>query len=143
MARRKRNESPERQALREMMAGYLKDNPVKDGKDVNSIMREMMSVILEGTLDSELDDTLGYLKYDYKNKNTVNSRNGYSKKTMHTSYGDMDLDIPRDRNGEYEPQVIKKYQNTLSRYGRKNHFYVCQRYNNWRYREPFKRFIWH
>lgn len=114
MARRKRNESPERQALREMMAGYLKDNPVRDGKDVNSIMREMMSVILEGTLDGELDDTLGYSKYDYKNKDTVNSRNGYSKKTMHTSYGDMDLDIPRDRNGEYEPQVIKKYQNTLT-----------------------------
>ena len=65
MARRKRNESPERQALREMMAGYLKDNPVKDGKDVNSIMREMMSVILEGTLDGELDDTLGHSKYDY------------------------------------------------------------------------------
>ena len=114
MARRKRNESPERQALREMMAGYLKDNPVKDGKDVNSIMREMMSVILEGTLDGELDDTLGYSKYDYKNKDTGNSRNGYSRKTMHTSYGDMDLDIPRDRNGEYEPQVIKKYQKTLT-----------------------------
>ena len=48
MARRKRNESSERQALREMMAGYLKDNPVKGGKDVNSIMREKMSVILEG-----------------------------------------------------------------------------------------------
>ena len=82
-------------------------------------------------VDGELDDTLGYSKYDYKNKDTVNSRNGYSKKTMHTSYGDMDLDIPRDRNGEYEPQVIKKYQNTsYSRYGRKNHFYVCQRYDN-------------
>lgn len=115
MARRKRNESPERQALREMMAGYLKDNPVKDGKDVNSIMREMMSVILEGALDGELDDELGYSKYDYKNKDTNNSRNGYSKKTMHTSYGDMDLDIPRDRNGEYEPQVIKKYQNTITK----------------------------
>ena len=114
MARRKRNESPERQALREMMAGYLKDNQVKDGKDVNSIMREMMSVILEGALDGELDDELGYSKYDYKNKDINNSRNGYSKKTMHTSYGDMDLDIPRDRNGEYEPQVIKKYQNTIT-----------------------------
>lgn len=114
MARRKRNESPERQALREMMAGYLKDNPVKDGKDVNSIMREMMSVILEGALDGELDDKLGYSKYDYKNKDINNSRNGYSKKTMHTSYGDMDLDIPRDRNGEYEPHVIRKYQNTLT-----------------------------
>jgi transposase-like protein len=114
MARRKRNESPERQALREVMAGYLKENPVRDGKDVNAMMREMMSVILEGALDGELDDELGYSKYDYRNKDTDNSRNGYSKKTMHTSYGDMDLDIPRDRNGEYEPQVIKKYQNTIS-----------------------------
>lgn len=114
MAKRRRNESPERQALREMMEGYLKENPVKDGKDVNSIMREMMSVILEGTLDGELDDELGYSKYDYKNKDTSNSRNGYSKKTMHTNYGDMDINIPRDRNGEYEPKVIKKYQNTLT-----------------------------
>jgi transposase-like protein len=114
MARRKRNESPERQALREMMAEYLKENPVRDGNDVNAMMRDMMSVILEGALDGELDDELGYSKYDYRNKDTNNSRNGYSKKTMHTSYGDMDLEIPRDRNGEYEPQVVKKYQNTLT-----------------------------
>jgi transposase-like protein len=114
MARRKRNESPERQALREMITGYLKENPVRDGNDVNAMMREMMSVVLEGALDGELDDELGYSKYDYRNKDTNNSRNGYSKKTMHTSYGDMDLDIPRDRNSEYEPQVIKKYQNTLT-----------------------------
>ena len=114
MAKRKRNESPERQALREMMAGYLKDNPIRDGNDVNAMVREMMSVILEGALDGELDEELGYSKYDYRNKDTDNSRNGYSRKTMHTSYGDMELDIPRDRNGEYEPRVVKKYQNTLT-----------------------------
>lgn len=114
MAKRKRNESPERQALREMISGYLKENPVRDGKDVNAMMRDMMSVILEGALDGELEEELGYSKYDYRNKDTGNSRNGYSKKTMHTSYGDMDLHIPRDRNGEYEPLVIKKYQNTIT-----------------------------
>lgn len=114
MAKRKRNESPERQALREMMAEYLKDNPIRNGNDVNAVVREMMSVILEGALDGELDEELGYSKYDYRNKGTDNSRNGYSRKTMHTSYGDMELDIPRDRNGEYEPHVVKKYQNTLT-----------------------------
>ena len=114
MSRRKRNESLERQALREMMGEYLKDNPVKNGKDINSIMREMMSVILEEALDGELEEELGYSKYDYKNKNTKNSRNGYSQKTIHTSYGDMDLDIPRDRTGNFEPQVIKKYQNSIT-----------------------------
>ena len=112
--KRKRNESPEKQALRGMVAAYLKENPVKDVTDVNEIMREMISVILEGALDGELEDELGYSKYDYKNKDTKNSRNGYSNKTMHTSYGDMEINIPRDRNGEFEPQIIQKHQNTLT-----------------------------
>jgi putative transposase len=93
MARRK--DSPQKAAMREMM-------------------RDMMSVLLEGALDEELDEELGYSKYDYRNKETANSRNGHSSKTMHTSYGDMDVAIPRDRNGEYEPQLIKKYQNTVT-----------------------------
>lgn len=66
-----------------------KDSPQK------AALRDMMSVILEGTLDEELDEELGYTKYDYLNKKT-------------------ELDIPRDRKGEFEPQVIKKYQNTIT-----------------------------
>jgi len=114
MAKRRRDESPERQALREMVNGYLKENPVKNGADVNALMREMMSVILEGSLDGEMDEELGYSKYDFRNKETDNSRNGYSTKTLHTSYGDMELEVPRDRNGEFEPKVVRKYQNTLT-----------------------------
>ena len=112
----KRKESPQKAAMREMMHDYLKNNDIsiKDGTDVNSIMRDMMSVLLEGALDEELDEELGYSKYDYRNKETDNSRNGHSSKTMHTSYGDMEVAIPRDRNGEYEPQLIKKYQNTVT-----------------------------
>ena len=87
---------------------------VKDGTDVNSIMRDMMSIILEGALDQEMDEELGYSKYDYRNKETDNSRNGHSQKTMHTSYGDMEIDVPRDRKGEFEPQIVKKYQNTVT-----------------------------
>ena len=99
-----------------MMGNYLKENnvTVKDGTDVNSIMRDMMSIILEGALDQEMDEELGYSKYDYRNKETDNSRNGHSQKTMHTSYGDMEIDIPRDRKGEFEPQIVKKYQNTVT-----------------------------
>ena len=103
MARKK--DSPQKAALREMMGNYLKENnvKVKDGTAVNSIMRDMMSIILEGALDQELDEELGYSKYDYRNKETSNSRNGHSQKTMHTSYG-----------GEFEPQIVKKYQNTVT-----------------------------
>ena len=54
--------------------------------------------------------SLGYSKYDYKNKETDDSRNGYSKKTVVSSLGEINLDIPRDRKGEFEPQAIKKNQ---------------------------------
>ena len=68
MARKK--DTPQKAALREMMGNYLKENnvTVKDGSDVNSIMRDMISIILEGALDQELDEELGYSKYDYHNK---------------------------------------------------------------------------
>ena len=83
MARRK-SDSPQKAAMREMMQGYLKENDIsiKSGNDVNSIMRDMMSVLLEGVLDEELNEELGYSKYDYRNKETDNSRNGHSRITM-------------------------------------------------------------
>jgi transposase-like protein len=93
----RKNESPQKAAMRKIMQEYLKSNDIsiKNGTDVNAVMRDMMSVILEGVLDGEMDQELGYSKYDYKNKHTDNSRNGHSQKTMHTSYGDMEIDIPR------------------------------------------------
>ena len=65
----RKKDTPQKAALREMMSNYLKENnvKVKDGTDVNSIMRDMMSVILEGALDQEMDEELGYSKYDYRN----------------------------------------------------------------------------
>ena len=112
----RKNDSPQKATMRELMRDYLKNNDIsiKNGTDVNAVMRDMMSVLLEGVLDEELDEKFGYSEYDYRNKNTDNSRNGHSQKTMHTSYGNMDIAIPRDRNGEYAPQLIKKYQNTVT-----------------------------
>lgn len=54
----RKNESPQKAAMRKMMRGYLKDNDIriKDGTDVNAVMRDMMSVLLEGVLDEELND---------------------------------------------------------------------------------------
>ena len=127
MARKK--DTPQKAALREMMGNYLKENnvTVKDGTDVNSIMRDMMSIILEGALDQEMDEELGYSKYDYRNKETDNSRNGHSQKTMHTSYGDMEIDIPRDRKGSLNHRSSKVSEYGHSGHGRKDHLHVCQR----------------
>ena len=68
----------------------------------------------KGMLEAEMDDHLGYSKYDYKNKETDDSRNGYSPKTVTSSMGTIDLDIPRDRKGDFEPQIVKKNQTDIS-----------------------------
>jgi putative transposase len=80
----RRNESPEKKKRRALIAELLKDTPIKDGEDVNALMRELLSEVLENGLQGELDDELGYTRYDYRNKNTDNSRNGYFDKTVHT-----------------------------------------------------------
>lgn len=111
---RRKGDTPQKAALRQLMQGYLKDNDisVKNGTDVNAIMRDMMSVILEGALDEELNEELGYSRYDYRNKDTNNSRNGHSGKTMHTSYGDMEIAVPRDRKANMT-QINQKISELL------------------------------
>lgn len=61
-------------------------NRAKNGTDINSIMCEMMSIILEGALDEAPDENLGYSKYDYHKKKADNSRKGHFQKTMNVSF---------------------------------------------------------
>ena len=81
---------------------------------VQDLFKEVIGTFLEEGLDAELEDELGYTKYDYRNKETENSRNGHSKKTVKSSFGEIEVEIPRDRNGEFEPQLLKKQQTTLT-----------------------------
>ena len=78
------------------------------------MLKDLLGDTLQGMLEAEMDDHLGYSKYDYKNKETDDSRNGYSPKTVTSSMGTIDLDIPRDRKGEFEPQIVKKNQTDIS-----------------------------
>lgn len=110
----RRNESPEKKRRRALIGEFLRENPIRDANEINDLVKELISQVLENSLEGELEEELGYTKYDYRNKNTDNSRNGYSSKTVHTSFGDSDINIPRDRKGEFEPQLIQKHQNTLT-----------------------------
>ncbi|GHV57845.1 hypothetical protein FACS1894216_22450 [Synergistales bacterium] len=56
----------------------------------------------------------GYSKYDYRNKITDNSRNGHRGKTLKTSFGELDINVPRDRKGEFDPVLVKKQQTSIS-----------------------------
>ena len=96
------------------MRSIMKGLDVKIFDDLKDVFKMMVGEMLENGLDGELDDELGYTKYDYRNKEGENSRNGYSKKTLKTSFGETKIKIPRDRDGVFEPQLVKKNQTTLT-----------------------------
>lgn len=111
-------DSPEdratKEARRKQIRELLGQLDVSDMSDLRELFREMLGWILENGLEAELDEELGYSKYDYKNKTDRSSRNGHSRKTMKTSFGEMELAIPRDHEGEFEPQIVKKQKTTLT-----------------------------
>lgn len=113
MARRKRG-TPEQQARRALISELLSTANVQSMDDIQDLFKETIAEFMEGSLEAELDEELGYEPYDHKNKHTDNSRNGHSKKTLKTSMGNVEVDIPRDRNGEFEPQLLKKNQTSIS-----------------------------
>ena len=111
-SRRKR--SPEEQARREKIRELLQISEISSMEDIQNLFKETIAEFMENGLDAELDDELGYSRYDYRNKNTDNSRNGHSSKTLRTSFGDVEVSVPRDRKGEFEPQLLKKNQTSVS-----------------------------
>lgn len=96
--------------LRELIAEY----GIKDLNDVHEFVKMLTAETIQVALDSELENELGYSKYDYKNKRTSNCRNGYSPKTVHGSMGEVEIQVPRDRDGDFEPQLVKKHQTDIS-----------------------------
>lgn len=83
-------------------------------EDIQTLFKETITEFIENGLEAELDDELGYSKYDYRNKNTDNSRNGHSSKRLRTSFGDAEISLTRDCKGEFEPQILKKDQTSGS-----------------------------
>ena len=81
-------------------------------EDIQELLKNVFKDTVQAILEGELEQHLGYEKHSVDGNNTGNSRNGYSKKKIKTAYGPTEIDVPRDRNGEFETQVIKKYQTT-------------------------------
>ena len=112
MARKDR--TPEENERRAKIRELLQMGNISSVDDIQNLFKETIAEFMENGLDAELGDELGYSKYDYRNKDTDNSRNGHSNKTLRTSFGDVDISIPRDRKGEFEPQILKKDQTSVS-----------------------------
>lgn len=74
------------------------------------LIKRLVKGVTEAALAGELDNHLGYKKKEQLGNNTGNSRNGYSAKTINGEFGEVEVDIPRDRNGTYEPQFVERYK---------------------------------
>lgn len=110
----KKNRTPEENERRLKIRELLQLSNISSMDDIQNLFKETIAEFMENGLEAELEDELGYSKYDYRNKGTENSRNGHSAKTLRTSFGDVDVSVPRDRKGEFEPQVLKKNQTSVS-----------------------------
>jgi len=79
-------------------------------EDVQSLLKSLFKGTIEEMLECEMDEHLGYEKHNTTGSKSGNSRNGYNQKTIQSQYGKAEISVPRDRNGDFEPQVIEKYQ---------------------------------
>lgn len=99
---------------KDLLKEYVRSQNFTSTADIMQAMKELFSDALQQVMECELDEKLGYEKSkrtdnSVENSESRNYRNGYSKKTVKTQLGEVDVKIPRDRNGEYEPQIISKY----------------------------------
>ena len=92
---------------------------IKTEQDLNDFSRMLKKITVEAALDAELDVHLGYEKH--QSSDNGNSRNGYSSKTLLSEDGQFDVDIPRDRDSSFEPQLVKKHQTRLTAMDEKIH----------------------
>ncbi len=99
--------------LEELKADLAKAKTYGDLMGKNGALKKLMGKALEAMLEAELTEELGYEKHSPEGNNTGNSRNGKTKKTLKNDSGEIELRVPRDRNGEFDPVVVKKYERTL------------------------------
>jgi putative transposase len=88
---------------------------IKTQDDLADLSRQLLKAAVERVMAAELEDHLGYSKHSPEGHNTGNSRNGHSKKTIKGDFGEVDIQAPRDRNGEFSPQLIAKGKTRINK----------------------------
>lgn len=100
------------QELKALATELAKNIKLKTPEDLNQLSRLLKKVTVEAALNAELTDHLGYEKH--QPKKTKNTRNGYSAKTVNFEEGEFEIAVPRDRDGSFEPQLVKKNQTRIT-----------------------------
>ncbi len=89
---------------------------IKTEKDLAALSKHLLKLTVERAMNVELDQHLGYEKHASEGKNSGNSRNGYSSKTLKGNFGEVDIKTPRDRDSTFEPQLIRKGQTRITEF---------------------------
>jgi putative transposase len=97
--------------IEKLLAGIdFKNLTAEEITGPNGLLKLFTKRVLEKAMNAEMTNHLGYEKHHPDSGNTSNSRNGKSQKTVKTEIGDININVPRDRNSEFEPQIVKKHQ---------------------------------
>lgn len=96
-----------------------KCNSMEDLVGKNGLMQKLFGDIIQQFLDAEMEEHLGRAKYQRQNSEDRNYRNGYSQKNIKTSFGDVQIDVPRNRKAEFDPKIVKKYETVCNELDKK------------------------
>ncbi|HHX60377.1 MAG TPA: IS256 family transposase [Epulopiscium sp.] len=99
---------------KEQLKQIIAENNITDVGDIYSLLKDSFKDILQELLEAEIEASIGYAKNEKGEIDSDNKRNGYSAKTIKSQFGEFPIDIPRDRNGEFEPKIVPKYQRDIS-----------------------------
>ena len=104
----------EKSSKSELVNKILEEYQPETVEDMQEALKDIFGPLFESMLKGELNNHLGYQSNNKDFKSTDNRRNGYGSKTVKTSFGPVDLEVPRDRDGSFEPELIKKRQTDVS-----------------------------
>ena len=100
-------------------AEVRKCKTMEDVVGKNGLMQKLFKDIIQQLLEAEMEEHLGRERHERSNEANPNYRNGYSSKTIESSFGEVGLDIPRDRKAQFEPKVVKKYETVCNELDKK------------------------
>lgn len=98
---------------KEEIRQILSQNDISSVAYIYALLKDSFKDILQELMEAEMDAALGYEKNQKGDLVTTNKRNGHSSKSIKSQYGELQLDIPGDRNGEFEPKLIPRYQSDI------------------------------
>lgn len=99
---------------KEQLRELIKERNMKTTEDISLMLRDLFGDTLQEIMEAEMDTTLGYGKNENAFKKTDNRRNGHSKKKVVSEFGESEIAVPRDRDSEHEPIIVKKHQKNLA-----------------------------